>query len=329
MPTISTQIQLRGGLMSAQVLRDGCAAVDANKARIGMSKDGTLVLYTGRAYLLHPDQSRRASEFLRHQCPLQTEQRSHHFRLIDLISSLDTHANGAAGSPNGRRHDVTHQAPPAPRPAPSHAMRGHNSGPVISRTKATSAGDGLIASGSRGRVERDGAQVVKSFKAMDSDAVAHELAMCNSHLKASQRTLPEAHMKDGTLVMPYIDGAAPTTDEVKAAVSELFDLGFMIGDPCPANFVKTMSGSVVPVDFGLMFRSDERGTVCRSVMGEIVHDFIKGGHRFVPEPLKVQYLHAMFEFDRALAGESPVRNINVKTLKAAGWFNNKRSGIDV
>ncbi|MGQ5521999.1 hypothetical protein ACUHMQ_01935 [Chitinimonas sp. PSY-7] len=34
-------------------------------ARIGMAKDGALVIYTGRSYLLHPEQTQRAHQFLR------------------------------------------------------------------------------------------------------------------------------------------------------------------------------------------------------------------------------------------------------------------------
>ncbi|MCS3806554.1 hypothetical protein HNO92_004163 [Chromobacterium alkanivorans] len=303
MTTISTHIPMRG-LQSAQALRESCADVNADKARIGMRKDGTLVLYTGRSYLLHPDQTRRASDFLRQLDPLQAESGSRHFRLADLISCLNVRAGSLKHEPTPARLAI------APQSAP--------------RVEADGAGKGFSAAGSRGRVQQDGDMVVKSFKAMDKSAVAHELAMCNSHLKASQRALPEARMQGDTLAMPFIVGSTPTTEEVKGAVGELFRLGFMMGDPSSANFVKTEGGEVVPVDFGLMFKADGRGEVCRSVMSEIVHDYVKGGYRFVPEPLKGDYLAAMREFDQVLGKDSPARNVNVKKLQMAGWFNKTR-----
>ncbi|NHR07753.1 hypothetical protein HA052_21415 [Chromobacterium haemolyticum] len=60
MSTIQTAIQLRApqyDLSSLQNINE--------PTRIGMRKDGMLVLYTGRSYLLHPDQTRRARDFLR------------------------------------------------------------------------------------------------------------------------------------------------------------------------------------------------------------------------------------------------------------------------
>ncbi|MGC3030441.1 type III secretion system effector BopA family protein [Burkholderia sp. DN3021] len=227
------------------------------------------------------------------------------------------------------RPRFTEQTWPTQGSRPALELVNHDSTAAISDIKvsdikvtvAGNADEGLIGSGARGRVHRTGDQVIKSFKTMDKTAIAHELAMCNSHLKTSQRGLPEARMEGNTLVMPYIAGETPTMDEAKAAVRELFDLGFMMGDPSPANFVKTASGSVVPVDFGLMFKIDERNTVCRSVMGEIVHDFIKGGYKCVPKSLKHEYLRVMGELGQALGKDSPVRKFNVKNLMAAGWFN--------
>ncbi|MBN3004091.1 hypothetical protein JW897_10140 [Chromobacterium alkanivorans] len=335
MTTISTHIPMRG-LQSAQALRESCADVNADKARIGMRKDGTLVLYTGRSYLLHPDQTRRASEFLRQLDPLQAESGSRRFRLVDLMTSLNTVSNGRRAEPQSdepaaasRTRRLRFADEPAPvvaekRPvqtAPARLAIAPQSAP---RVEADGAGKGFSAAGSRGRVQQDGDMVVKSFKAMDKSAVAHELAMCNSHLKASQRALPEARMQGDTLAMPFIAGSTPSTEEVKGAVGELFRLGFMMGDPSSANFVKTEGGEVVPVDFGLMFKADGRGEVCRSVMSEIVHDYVKGGYRFVPEPLKGDYLAAMREFDQVLGKDSPARNVNVKKLQMAGWFNKTR-----
>ncbi|KWO22435.1 hypothetical protein WM25_09715 [Burkholderia ubonensis] len=244
--------------------------------------------------------------------------------LPELSRAAQKYLDGTGDVSTLSRLRFTDQAWPTQGPRPALAPVSHDSAAVVSDSKVTvagSAGDGLIGSGSRGRVHRSGDQIIKSFRTMDKMAVAHELAMCNSHLNTSQRVLPEARLEGNTLVMPYIAGEAPTMDEVKAAVRELFDLGFMMGDPCPANFVKTASGSVVPVDFGLMFKIDERDAVCPSVTREIVHDFIKGGYRYVPEALKREYLRAIAEFDRALGQESPIRRFNVKNLSIAGWYN--------
>ncbi|UJB31007.1 hypothetical protein [Chromobacterium sp. Beijing] len=323
MSTISTHIPMRG-LHSAQALRESCADVNADKARIGMRKDGTLVLYTGRSYLLHPDQTRRASEFLRQLDPQQAESGSRRFRLVDLITSLNTVSNGRRAEPQADEPAAasrTRRLRFADETASVAEKRPVQSAP---RAEADGVGKGFSAAGSRGRVQQAGDMVVKSFKAMDKGAVAHELAMCNSHLKASQRALPEARMQGDTLAMPFIAGSTPTTEEVKGAVGDLFRLGFMMGDPSSANFVKTEGGKVVPVDFGLMFKTGERGAVCRSVMSEIVHDYVKGGYRFVPEPLKGDYLAAMREFDQVLGKDSPARNVNVKKLQMAGWFNKTR-----
>lgn len=62
MSTIQTAIQLRAPQQDLSSLQD-----HDEHSRIGMRKDGMLVLYTGRSYLLHPDQTRRAKHFLRKQ----------------------------------------------------------------------------------------------------------------------------------------------------------------------------------------------------------------------------------------------------------------------
>lgn len=49
--------------------------------------------------------------------------------------------------------------------------------------------------------------------------------------------------------MPFINGKAPNFEDTLLGVSDLFNKGFFIGDPKPANFLKTPEGSVEPVDF--------------------------------------------------------------------------------
>lgn len=60
MSTIPTAIQLRAQQYDLSRLQD-----HKEHSRVGMRKDGMLVLYTGRSYLLHPEQTRRARDFLR------------------------------------------------------------------------------------------------------------------------------------------------------------------------------------------------------------------------------------------------------------------------
>ncbi|MGC0151536.1 protein-tyrosine phosphatase family protein [Chromobacterium vaccinii] len=92
MSTIHTGISIaRPDLASLNRLNDG--KIDADTARIGIRKDGALVVYTGRSYLLHPDQTRRAQQFLRNAGLLETQERPRDIRLVDLITRLNTHAN--------------------------------------------------------------------------------------------------------------------------------------------------------------------------------------------------------------------------------------------
>ena len=69
------------------------AGLRADSARIGIRKDGSLVVYTGRSYLLHPDQTRRAQQFLRQNQLLAPQERPRDVRLLDLVTRLNTRAN--------------------------------------------------------------------------------------------------------------------------------------------------------------------------------------------------------------------------------------------
>ncbi|WP_434630181.1 protein-tyrosine phosphatase family protein [Chromobacterium sp. CV08] len=92
MSTIHTGIAIaRPDLAGLNRLNDG--KIDADTARIGIRKDGALVVYTGRSYLLHPDQTRRAQQFLRREGLLEAQERPRDIRLVDLITRLNTRAN--------------------------------------------------------------------------------------------------------------------------------------------------------------------------------------------------------------------------------------------
>lgn len=336
MTTIVTGISLHG-LHSAAPLAN--AGVDAGKARVGMNQDGTLVLYSGRSYLLHPNQTRRASEFLRRNELLAPGQKPRDFRLLDLMTALNTRANATMPAPpespvSSPRHTQrlrwadqedgagTRAGPPATTdPAP---VLGEESGSsILDPSSPVMAGSGIsLGGGSRGRVVQVGDQVVKSFRLPDQAAIEHELAMCNAYLQATQGR-STAFLQGGTLVMPYVHGEAPTAEEVMQAVRELFAMGFMMGDPAPANFVKMADQRVVPVDFGLMFKLEGGGSLGRGIKAEIVHDYIQGGYRCVPESQRADYAKVIKEFDVELGRDSPTRNFNVKALKRAGWFDSK------
>ncbi|OHX13938.1 hypothetical protein BI347_10785 [Chromobacterium sphagni] len=111
MSTIHTGIHMaRPNLCQLNQLSGG---IDADTARIGIRKDGSLVVYTGRSYLLHPDQTRRAQQFLRQHQLLEPQERPRDIRLNDLATRLNTRANSHT-SPNAQ--DRAHQAGPSAKP---------------------------------------------------------------------------------------------------------------------------------------------------------------------------------------------------------------------
>ncbi|KUM04624.1 hypothetical protein, partial [Chromobacterium subtsugae] len=91
MSTIHTGIHMIRPNLSQ--LNELGAGLQADSARIGIRKDGSLVVYTGRSYLLHPDQTRRAQQFLRQNHLLEPQERPRDIRLLDLVTRLNTRAN--------------------------------------------------------------------------------------------------------------------------------------------------------------------------------------------------------------------------------------------
>lgn len=333
MTTIVTGISLHGLHSTAPLANTG---VDADKARIGMNQDGTLVLYSGRSYLLHPNQTRRAGEFLRQHELLPSGQKPRDFRLLDLMTALNTRANGTIPVPSESPASSSRHTQRL-RWADQEGGTGTRAGPLVTTDPVPALGAGShsgrsdpsslvmvgsdisLGAGSRGRVVREGDRVVKSFRQPDQAAIDHELAMCNAYLQATQGK-PTAFLQGSELVMPYVHGEVPTAEEVMQAVRELFAMGFMMGDPAPANFVKTADQRVVPVDFGLMFQLKGGSSLGRGIKAEIVHDYIQGGYRGVPTPLRADYAKVIKEFDVELGRDSPARSCNVRELKRAGWF---------
>lgn len=189
----------------------------------------------------------------------------------------------------------------------------------------------FLAEGSRGQVHKADEQVVKTFVNFDDKAVEHELSMCNEYTKINKQILPAAYINGRELFMPYIHGSIPMGSEVRDAVKELFNLGLMMGDPCPDNFVK-IEGGIVPIDFGLVFRVGGGLCIPQCVKREIVYDYINGGYKFIPASLKEEYLSVMKSIDVSLGEESPVGNFNVKKLMASGWLVlgvNKQPGYGI
>ncbi|AAQ58648.1 protein-tyrosine phosphatase family protein [Chromobacterium violaceum] len=130
MSTIQTGIQLGGRQLDLSRL-DSLSGVNADKARIGIRKDGTLVVYTGRSYLLHPDQTRRADQFLLKHDLLIPGQKPREFRLaqlfdrpMDALTQRNTQANETIAKPTQQDVDtVTRGGKPKLRWADQAAAR--------------------------------------------------------------------------------------------------------------------------------------------------------------------------------------------------------------
>lgn len=175
----------------------------------------------------------------------------------------------------------------------------------------------IIARGSRGQVEQHKDRAIKSLFQPDPKALMHEMNMWNDYLHTVGHG-GEAYMERGQLSMPYIHGETPTHLEVKEGVQQLFNQGFMIGDPAPNNFKRTPEGQVVPVDFGQVFRPQNIHTLEPTVMGEIVRDYVKGGFRAIPESLQADYRDAIKAMVKKSGSNNPLKQMNVRQLARAG-----------
>lgn len=178
----------------------------------------------------------------------------------------------------------------------------------------------FIGEGSRGKVKQAGERAIKTFHTFHPHAIRHELTQCNHYLSATGNTANQAFLDGDTLNMPYIEGETPSLQETKTAVQELFERGFMMGDPAPENFKKTPDGKVVPVDFGLMFQHQSALSVHKQVMIEIVHDYAKGGFKCIPAVLHSHYRDSICAMDTQLGAQGQLGRMNIPQLKQARLF---------
>ncbi|ROM93888.1 hypothetical protein BK658_19715 [Pseudomonas brassicacearum] len=176
----------------------------------------------------------------------------------------------------------------------------------------------LLAIGSNGRVSRLGDYIIKQFNQFDTAAIWHELNMCNSYNASVCGRQNSAYLVGQELVMPYIEGKVPSTGEVLDAVKSLHEQGYMMGDPKPDNF-KVTGDSVVPVDFGQVFKVDEHKSLDGSVKYSVVNDYLKGGHNYVHGKIKAEYQEVLMALDESLGKNSPSRYATVSELKNLGY----------
>jgi len=175
-----------------------------------------------------------------------------------------------------------------------------------------------LASGSYGCVLKMGDHVIKQFNKADPAAVLHELNICNDYMAVAKNQHDLAYLSQGELVMPFVEGGAPTQDEVKAGVKTLYEQGFIMGDPKPGNFKVTNEG-VVPIDFGQVVKIEDPHSIHKSVKFAFVHDYMRGGYRSVPDELKGEYLNIFKTMSDSLGSESPFRFANIKQRRAMGY----------
>lgn len=177
----------------------------------------------------------------------------------------------------------------------------------------------LLGKGSRGNVYRSGYMVIKEFHEASSDQILHELNMCNAWLKESGYTDSLASLYGiNHLRMPYREGEFPSNEQVRTVITDMFEKGFMIGDPRSNNFVLDQKGTIHPIDFGLVFRHSDIDSVTSDCAAEIVRDYVKGGYKCVPAELKADYASCISQLDskcRALG------TVNVIELRRAGLLN--------
>lgn len=177
----------------------------------------------------------------------------------------------------------------------------------------------FIGKGSRGKVYRDGDDfIIKKLPAASIAEIEHEANMCNAYNLKKGKVTSVATVKENTIRMPFISGLKVTSHDIFNGVQTLHQMGFMIADACPSNFIKSLGGEVIPIDFGLMFKRNELDSIDLNIKKEIVQDYIKGGYKYIPKELINEYRSCITELDNSLGNESPLRNMNVKALIKAG-----------
>ncbi|MCC4238553.1 hypothetical protein LL266_19045 [Vibrio anguillarum] len=156
----------------------------------------------------------------------------------------------------------------------------------------------FLGKGSRGKVYRDGNNVIKELNGASKYQIAHELNICNEWHKQSGSSYSEARLLgEHRLQMPFKEGKSPTNDQVKAAISDMHSKGFMIGDATRDNFVVDEQGTVHPIDFGLVFQPSDMDNIASDIAAEIVTDYVKGGYKLIPSEHKAEYSRCIIELD--------------------------------
>lgn len=177
----------------------------------------------------------------------------------------------------------------------------------------------LIGKGSRGEIYKDGSDfIIKKLLTTSNEEIAHEANMCNAYNLMRGETTNVATITGGCIRMPFLSGGKPSFQDVFDGVEILYQMGFMIADARPSNFLKREGGEVIPIDFGLIFKRDELDNINSSIKKEIVHDYVKGGYEYIPSNLIEEYTSCIKKLDISLADESQLGQMKVKELMNAG-----------
>lgn len=195
-----------------------------------------------------------------------------------------------------------------------------NAGNLLAKNNVPKPNRVKIGEGARGYVYRDGDFIIKKMKSQASDQITHEANMCNEYNKNRGVSELLAMIVDkNNIKMPFVSGEIPSLSDTQIGIKELYRVGFLMGDAKPSNFLKTESGDIIPIDFGLVFMSDKLEEIDTEVKKEIIYDYIKGGYRYVPDEVKKEYISCLTELDKSLGKESPMRQFNIDKLFKAGF----------
>ncbi|MBV8043591.1 hypothetical protein [Pluralibacter sp.] len=173
----------------------------------------------------------------------------------------------------------------------------------------------VIGEGSKGKVYKVDDFVVKKTTIQNLSKSSHEVKMCNEYNGKEVAFIINSGMK-----MPFIDGGKSDRSDTLKGVVDLYNKGFMIGDATPDNFLKLENGDVVPVDFGLVFKYSDLDNIAHKTKVDIVHDYIKGGHKYIPNDLKSEYVSCIKKLSESLGSQSPEYSVNVRDLMRSGLY---------
>lgn len=194
-----------------------------------------------------------------------------------------------------------------------------NANKLLEKNNESKEREPLLGKGSRGAVYKNGEFILKKTKNLTPHEISHEANMCNEYNLKKGSLQNAATIVDNCIQMPFISGKTPDFQDTLHGVNHLFKEGFMMGDAKPSNFLKTLKGSVEPVDFGLVFKHDQLESIDTEVKKNIITDYIKGGFRYIPGEIKKEYMSCLKKLDDTLGKESPTRKMNTKALSKAGF----------